>query len=57
MIIEVRCPCCDKLLFKAEGYGVRIEILCPKCKSTVVWPVLSAEVKAVDVKLSPRKRA
>ena len=50
MVIDVRCPACNKLLFKAEGFGARIEIKWYSCKSVVVWPVLAAEVKHVEVK-------
>jgi phage FluMu protein Com len=54
---EVRCPKCSKLLFKAEGFGARIEIQCDRCKSVVIWPVLVPEIKQPEVKLSTRKRA
>jgi phage FluMu protein Com len=57
MTNEVRCPKCNKLLFKADGFGVRIEIQCDRCKSVVIWPVLAAELKQTETQTPARKRA
>lgn len=57
MITEVRCPHCNKLLFKANGFGVLIEIQCERCKSVVIWPVLTAEIKHTEAKTPRRKQA
>lgn len=47
---EVRCPECDKLLFKARIYEFSIvfavEIKCRGCGIIVVWPVAVEEVKS-----------
>lgn len=46
---EVRCPECDKLLFKARLFGFSItfavDIKCPRCGIIIVWPVAVAEAK------------
>lgn len=46
---EVRCPECDKLLFKARLFGFSIafvvEIKCGRCGILIVWPVAVARVK------------
>lgn len=41
---EVRCPSCKRLLFKIEGLGCIVEIICPKCKVMSRWPILAAEI-------------
>jgi phage FluMu protein Com len=43
-LIEVRCPHCNKLLFKVKGVAV-IEIVCKRCSSLCTWP----DVKQVHV--------
>lgn len=47
MMEDVRCPKCNKLLFKARldiiGSQFRIEIIC-KCKAKVFWPRIGAGV-------------
>lgn len=43
-MIDVRCPQCEKLLFRAEGMGSVIETRCPRCSVTVRWPSLGAVV-------------
>lgn len=29
---QVRCPKCNRLLFKLEGGAAQVEIMCPRCK-------------------------
>lgn len=47
-MIEVRCPQCGKLLFKADGFGSRIEAYCPRCKVQISWPSPRPEVVPAD---------
>ena len=55
----VRCPNCDRLLFKADGDKsalalLSVEIKCPKCKAVVNWPVQVATVKEKEpVRVGP----
>lgn len=44
-LLEVRCPICHRLLFRASGHGATIEIQCTKCKTLLTWPALTPEVK------------
>jgi len=39
--IDVRCPSCNKLLFRARGLGCIIEVRCwnRNCKALVQWPM------------------
>lgn len=38
MTIDVRCPYCNTLLFKAESVRTgQIEIVCRKCRRLVTW--------------------
>ena len=48
--LEVRCPECDKLLFKVIWLGAIIEIVCPRCGTMVRWPTIAPEI------VSKRKR-
>lgn len=41
---EVRCPECNKLLFKVAGLGARIEIVCARCGTKVLWPSMAPEI-------------
>lgn len=43
-MIEIRCPQCNKLLFKAEGFGTQIEGYCWRCKIHILWPSNVAQV-------------
>lgn len=45
MRTEVRCPNCDRFLFNAGGFAP-IEIVCPRCGATVIWPSQQPELKA-----------
>lgn len=42
--VDVRCPYCKKLLFKAQGLGSYITIKCDDCKRVVTWPTLKASI-------------
>jgi len=33
---DVRCKGCDRLLFKTEGAGTKIEIVCHSCRRVIV---------------------
>lgn len=47
---EIRCPECDRVLFRARllGFSIKfeVEIKCRHCGIIIVWPVAVAEVKA-----------
>lgn len=50
---SVRCGKCQKLLFKMEGIGSKIEIVCPRCGGRmIVAPQIVVQVddggRAVD---------
>ncbi len=48
---EIRCPRCEKLLFKVQAkiiFGLRIEIMCKKCKVTVFWPKFDLEPSIME---------
>jgi phage FluMu protein Com len=34
-LIEIRCPSCDKLLLKAQGEKVTIEVKCIRCREII----------------------
>lgn len=42
---EVRCPSCQKLLFKISGFGSIIEIVCRGCGQMVRYPILLPELR------------
>lgn len=42
--LEIHCPKCGTLLFKAAGTGAVIEIHCKRCDLLVRWPSLKPEV-------------
>lgn len=48
---EVRCPSCNKLLFRVIGITV-VEIVCPRCSKKVLWPDLDAVKLLPVVRLS-----
>jgi hypothetical protein len=43
-MIEVRCPKCNRLLFKTAAPGPQIEIFCRYCDALITWPSLRAEI-------------
>lgn len=45
---EIRCPCCNHLLFKINGSCCVIETVCSVCKAMILWPdtVHPADIKA-----------
>jgi phage FluMu protein Com len=43
-MIEVRCPKCGKLLFRAESMASAIETKCDRCKTLVRWPSEQPEI-------------
>lgn len=36
-LIEIRCPRCNKLWFKAQGEKIYIEVKCHNCHDTFVF--------------------
>lgn len=51
---EIRCPHCNKLLFKVRGTPDEIEIMCGRCSSLVIWPGSEPVlVKAKKILASP----
>lgn len=47
---QVRCPKCNKLLFKADIVAGQVEIQCPRCKVSVRWPSTQPEIVVSDPK-------
>ncbi|MGW8177384.1 MAG: Com family DNA-binding transcriptional regulator [bacterium] len=45
---DVRCPNCNRLLFKIEGLA-KVETVCKRCRTLVVWP----DVRAIEVMKKP----
>lgn len=45
---EVRCPKCNKLLFKVSWGVAGIEIMCNRCSTLVQWPGMDI-TPALDV--------
>lgn len=44
VVNEVRCPCCEHLLFKVMGLGCIIEIVCRRCGAMIRWPEVIPKV-------------
>lgn len=55
-MIDVRCPQCGKLLFKAQGFGTQIEAHCPRCKINLLWPANVAEIIPSDQRAERQER-
>ena len=55
-MIEIRCPKCNTLLFKADGLGTKIEIHCKRCDILVQWPSLKPEIAPRPVPDKEKRR-
>jgi phage FluMu protein Com len=53
-MIDVRCPKCNKLLFRASSPTAQIEIQCHSCKLLISWPSLLPEIKPSSIENKTR---